>query len=139
MRRKWPKSFKIVSLLRDLLQFPHYFWVYNFLSNFCWKNKRIKKNRRIEIQSLLKEKKKSETTIEFLSSRNLSESRPRHQHCCWISRIHRSMNCPPDDESIPAIQTCPKSAEIQCSLKAYLTADWTKEKLVYKNPIAFKI
>ena len=48
---------------------------------------------------------------------------------CWISRIHRSMNCPLDDESIPAIQTCPKSAEIQCSLKAHLTEEWTKEKM----------
>ena len=55
LRRKWPKSFEIVSLLRDLLQFPHYFWVYNFLSNFCWKNRqRRKKKARIEIQSLLK-------------------------------------------------------------------------------------
>ena len=45
LRRKWPKSFEIVSLLRDLLQFPHYFWVYNFLSNFCWKNRQRRKKR----------------------------------------------------------------------------------------------
>ena len=37
------------------MQFPHYFWVYNFLSNFCWGRRSLEKKKpRIEIQSLLK-------------------------------------------------------------------------------------